>query len=291
MDYEFLCFNKRDIASIPNAAKLCSNFRNNEKAIHLPPYYFCCLCLKQFCYNCTTNHLLSNKEDHKHNSDCMVSEEFLHKRKEELMRKTSNLDDNLKLNHRAEIEFIENERIILSKFRNDIIEKLNKLDNYLEKKINVLRNMNIDKIINNKKQLNNNSNSFRDSDFLESLNNLNNIKEEEEFLRKILYTSLNVYRQIDDKLDKKKDKMSSEIISCINNYRNQLDIITDGKNTKEKDNKVDNKYLNNKRKRGIDDEEMIESISYEDTKKALNILFPSFINDIDKKVSLNKTKK
>ena len=281
MNYEFLSFTKKDISSLPNTAKQCSNYKNNEKTIHLPPYFFCTLCLQQFCYSCTTSHLINNKDDKKHSSECMVTKELINKRKDEIMKKSSNFNDNFFSNYKAEIEFIENERIVLSNIKNAINEKLDKFDNYLEKKKNFLKNMNVDILIKNNKS-NKNNKSDKDCDILESLNNLNILLDEEEIKKKVFYTSLGIYKQIDEKIEKKKNKITSEIISNINVYKDQFDTTIDNDNDR-KDNNIDNKFLNHKRTRA-DNDNIIETISFEDTKEALNILFPSFKQNIEQNI-------
>lgn len=282
---DFLRFSKKDISLIPNIAKNCINFKNKEINIHLPPYYFCTLCKEKFCYNCSTIHLLKNKNDNKHTLECMITQEYINQKKNQIIGKSLFLQNNFISNYKKQMNFLENERIILSELKKDINEKLKELDDFFEKQIVFLKSMNVnfDTILNhnynNKKNYDKNSNV----DFVQSLSNLNNLIKDKDLIKKIFYTSLDIYSHFDDKINKKKNKLINGIAFYVENYMRQFYKKEEKKNIfndyKEIENRSD-KYLNFKRKR-IDNEESINELSYNEAKEAIKFLFPSFNNNLD----------
>ena len=311
----FLNFTKGDISKIPNPAIKCSNFKKKEKIIHLPPYYFCSLCLKQFCYGCTTNHLIENKNDKNHNINNMLTQDLINNKKDKIINKTHNIQNNIKIQYKKQIDYIENEKILLSNLKNNVIDKINDLNNYFEKELNFLKNMNLkfepkthntnnnkDKDNDNKDNDNDNDNDSdiynndynenNNYDFIKSLDELDNLIKYKKSMKLIYNTTTNIYEQTNKNINKKKNKFINDIIFNLENYKNnnfpadvqKNNIIFEIKPEKE-DNGSNKKYLNIKRKRyNNNNEKNAKELSYEESKETLNLLFP---NTLDKKINEN----
>ena len=280
VDSEFLHFSKKDLSLIPNIAKNCINFKNNEINIHLPPYYFCILCQEKFCYNCSTSHLLTNKNDNKHSLECMITQEYINEKKNQIISKSLSLQNNFFSNYKKQINYLEYERKILSELKKDINENIKELDDFFEREIIFLKSMNVnfDSILkhnyNNKKDDEKNQNV----DFVQSLNNLNDLIEDKNLIKKIFYTSLDIYSHFDEKINKKKNKLINGITSYVEIYFGQSYKKEEKKNIF--NNKKTDKFLNFKRKR-TDNEESINELSYDEAKEDIKFLFPSFNNNLE----------
>lgn len=75
-DNNFLNFNNKDLSLFKNIAKECTNY-NILREVHLPPYYYCLLCKKEYCYNCIINHLIKNNKDKNHNLYNIITKDLI----------------------------------------------------------------------------------------------------------------------------------------------------------------------------------------------------------------------
>ena len=277
---DFLKFKKDDFILLTNCGTKCSNFNNNIEDIHLSPYYFCAICKKILCYNCANNHLLMNKDDIKHDSNCIISEEIINQTNIKLFKELLLNESKIFTIYESYKKEIEKEINDLSSIKNLFLKIINDLDNYYKNKLCELNTF-LDK--------ENNSNSLLKKDLSTYKNTLiNQIKNGNKNYNLYFNESLNLLSQLNkikNILKQKYDSTSKEffqkkqdiiykkdeiILQLISNLREYNVMINDIKNKK------DEKLLNIKRIRNNEEKEETK-----ENDKIINVL-----NSLN-----NKTKK
>ena len=240
----FLTFIDKDLSLFKNLAKDCCNF-NILKEIHLPPYYYCISCKKEYCYNCIMNHLTKNVNDKKHSINNIVTKDLIQLKVEKVLNNINENNNNITSIYDIYIKEIEEELKHIIKIKISFIKIIEKIEHHLKNYLNSLK----------KKEIENSSRKEKITKLI--INNINILVKIDNLIKKEIILINKDFTKIKEDIYINKKKYFNEFNIIIKdlNKKNILESnIYESKSNSMILDEKDNKIINLKRKRSPEKE-------------------------------------